>query len=43
MVLPLVTLVLIVALGAGALIGGRSLTSRFGATPDYPAQARARR
>jgi UPF0755 protein len=35
MILPLVTLVVIVALGAGALIGGRSLTSRFGSTPDY--------
>ena len=35
LILPLVTLVVIVALGAGALIGGRSLTSRFGSTPDY--------
>jgi UPF0755 protein len=34
-VLPLITLVVVAALGAGALIGGRSLTSRFGTTPDY--------
>ena len=34
-VLPLITLVVVAALGAAALIGGRSLTSRFGTTPDY--------
>jgi UPF0755 protein len=34
-VLPLITLVVVAALGAGALIGGRSLTSRFGTTPDF--------
>ena len=34
-VLPLITLVVVAVLGAGALIGGRSLTSRFGTTPDY--------
>jgi UPF0755 protein len=33
--LPLFVLVLIAALGAGALVGGRSLTSKFGTTPDY--------
>jgi UPF0755 protein len=35
-ILPLITLVVVAALGAGALIGGRSLTGRFGGTPDYP-------
>jgi uncharacterized YceG family protein len=35
-ILPLVTLVVIAALGLGALAGGHSLTSRFGTTPDYP-------
>jgi UPF0755 protein len=34
-ILPLITLVVVVGLGAGALIGGRSLTSRFGTTPDF--------
>jgi UPF0755 protein len=34
-VLPLITLIVVAALGAGALIGGRSLTSRFGTTPDF--------
>jgi UPF0755 protein len=34
-VLPLFVLVVVVALGAGALVGGRSLTNRFGTTPDY--------
>jgi UPF0755 protein len=34
-ILPLFVLVLIGALGAGALAGGRSLTSRFGTTPDF--------
>jgi UPF0755 protein len=34
-ILPLFVLVVIAALGAGALVGGRSLTSRFGSTPDY--------
>jgi UPF0755 protein len=35
LVLPLLTLVVVVALGAAALVGGRSLTGRFGNTPDY--------
>jgi UPF0755 protein len=35
LILPLITLIVVAALGAGALIGGRSLTSRFGTTPDY--------
>jgi uncharacterized YceG family protein len=34
-VLPLIVLVVVAALSAGALVGGRSLTSRFGTTPDY--------
>jgi UPF0755 protein len=34
-IIPLVTLIVIAALGAGALLGGRSLTSRFGTTPDF--------
>ncbi|HEY6748221.1 MAG TPA: endolytic transglycosylase MltG [Mycobacteriales bacterium] len=33
--LPLVVLILVGGLGAGALVGGRSLTSRFGTTPDF--------
>ena len=33
--LPLIVLVVIVGLGAAALVGGRSLTGRFGTTPDY--------
>ena len=33
--LPLLVLVLIAAVGAGALIGGRSLTGKFGTTPDF--------
>ncbi|HST66581.1 MAG TPA: endolytic transglycosylase MltG [Mycobacteriales bacterium] len=33
--LPLLVLVIIGGLGAGALIGGRSLTSKFGTTPDF--------
>ena len=33
--LPLLVLILIAGIGAGALVGGRSLTSRFGTTPDY--------
>jgi UPF0755 protein len=33
--LPLLVLVLIGGLGAGALIGGRSLTGKFGSTPDF--------
>jgi UPF0755 protein len=32
---PLLVLVLIGGIGAGALIGGRSLTSKFGTTPDF--------
>jgi UPF0755 protein len=32
---PVVALLLIAGLGAAALVGGRSLTSRFGGTPDY--------
>ena len=35
LVVPLIVLVLIAGLGAAALLGGRSLTSRFGSTPDY--------
>ena len=33
--LPLLVLILIAGIGAGALVGGRSLTSRFGTTPDF--------
>jgi UPF0755 protein len=33
--LPLLVLILIGGVGAGALIGGRSLTSKFGTTPDF--------
>ncbi|HEV7655505.1 MAG TPA: endolytic transglycosylase MltG [Mycobacteriales bacterium] len=33
--LPLLVLILVGGLGAGALIGGRSLTSKFGTTPDF--------
>jgi UPF0755 protein len=33
--LPLLVLILIGGIGAGALIGGRSITSKFGATPDF--------
>ena len=33
--LPLLVLVLIGGIGAGALVGGRSLTSKFGTTPDF--------
>lgn len=35
LVVPLVALLLIAGLGAAALVGGRSLTSRFGSTPDF--------
>ena len=35
LVVPLIAFLLVAGLGAGALIGGRSLTSRFGNTPDY--------
>jgi len=35
-IVPLITLIVIAGLGLGALAGGRSLTSRFGSTPDYP-------
>ena len=31
----MITLIVIAALGAGALLGGRSLTSKFGTTPDF--------
>ena len=34
-IVPLITLIVIAGLGLGALVGGRSLTSRFGTTPDY--------
>lgn len=33
--LPLLVLILIGGIGAGALVGGKSLTSKFGTTPDY--------
>ena len=33
--LPLLVLILVGGIGAGALVGGRSLTSRFGTTPDF--------
>jgi UPF0755 protein len=33
--LPLLVLILVGGIGAGALIGGRSLTSKFGSTPDF--------
>lgn len=33
--LPLLVLILIGGIGAGALVGGKSLTSKFGSTPDY--------
>jgi UPF0755 protein len=33
--LPLLVLILIGGLGAGALVGGRSLTGKFGSTPDF--------
>src|SRR5215207_382903 len=36
LLVPLVALVVLAGLGAAALIGGRSLTSRFGSVPDYP-------
>lgn len=35
LIVPLIVLVLIAGLGAAALLGGRSLTNRFGTTPDY--------
>jgi UPF0755 protein len=35
LVVPLVALVLVVGLGAAALVGGRSLTGRFGTAPDF--------
>jgi uncharacterized YceG family protein len=33
--LPLLVLILVGGIGAGALVGGRSLTSKFGTTPDF--------
>jgi UPF0755 protein len=33
--IPLVAIVVILALGGAALVGGRSLLGRFGSTPDY--------
>lgn len=33
--LPLLVLVIIAGLGAGALVGARSLTGKFGSTPDF--------
>jgi uncharacterized YceG family protein len=33
--LPLLVLILIGGIGAGALVGGKSLTSKFGSTPDF--------
>jgi UPF0755 protein len=33
--LPLLVLVLVAGIGVGALVGGRSLTSKFGTTPDF--------
>jgi UPF0755 protein len=33
--LPLLVLILVGGIGAGALIGGRSLTGKFGSTPDF--------
>jgi UPF0755 protein len=33
--LPLLVLILIGGIGAGALVGGRSLTGKFGGTPDF--------
>ena len=38
LVVPLVAMLLIAGLGAAALVGGRSLTSRFGSVPDYAGQ-----
>ncbi len=38
LVVPLVAVVLIAGLGAVALVGGRSLNSRFGSVPDYAGQ-----
>lgn len=35
LVVPLVALLLVLGLGAAALVGGRALTDRFGTTPDY--------
>lgn len=35
LVVPLIAFLLVAGLGAAALVGGRSLTSRFGTTPDY--------
>lgn len=35
LIVPLIVLVLVAGLGAAALLGGRSLTNRFGTTPDY--------
>jgi UPF0755 protein len=35
---PLLALLLIAGLGAAALVGGRSLTDKFGQTPDYAGQ-----
>lgn len=33
--LPLLVLILIAGIGAGALVGGKSLTGKFGSTPDF--------
>jgi UPF0755 protein len=35
LIVPLIAFVLVAGLGAAALVGGRSLTGRFGSTPDY--------
>jgi UPF0755 protein len=35
---PLITLIVVAGVGAAALVGGRSLTSRFGTTPDFTGQ-----
>lgn len=35
LLVPLIALVVVVGLGAAALVGGRSLTGRFGGTPDF--------
>lgn len=35
LIVPLVALLLIAGLGAAAMVGGRSLTSRFGNVPDF--------